>query len=298
MIAVLGSANIDLVFQVKRLPRFGETIAGLSYERFPGGKGANQAVACGRLGADVVFLGKVGDDPFARELLDSIAASNVKVDFVKIQRGICTGTTAIFVSPNGENAILYFGGANTYVDKAYIDEVFGIISSAKVVLVQFEIPLETIAYLLSRLPPENPVVIVDPAPAYELSGLPAKRIDVLTPNTSELEALTGTSDVKVGGRKLLDMGIKQIICKAGENGAWLITQSAIKHFPAFPVDVVDTTAAGDAFNGALATALANGLSIEEAIVWGNAAGALACTRRGAQPSLPYLEEVKALLAKK
>lgn len=296
MITVLGSANIDFVFQVERLPRFGETIAGQSCERFPGGKGANQAAACGRLRADVVFLGKVGDDPFGEELLRSLRNSGVNVDHVKREKGIYTGTTAIFVSPSGENAILYLAGANKYVDEAYVDTVLDVIVSSSVLLVQFEIPITTIAYLLRKLPPEKPLVILDPAPAYSLSQLPADRIDIITPNITELESLTGTNNVEQGGKQLLNAGIKHVICKVGENGAWLITRDKTQHFPGFRVPVVDTTAAGDAFNGALAVALAEGFSLDESIVWGNAAGALACTRRGAQPSLPFREEVEQLLA--
>ncbi|MEM2356165.1 MAG: ribokinase [Candidatus Bathyarchaeia archaeon] len=296
MIAVLGSANIDLVFQVERLPRFGETIAGKSYNRFPGGKGANQAAACGRLRADVVFLGKVGDDPFGEELLRSLQNSGVNVDYVKREEGVYTGTTAIFVSPSGENAILYLAGANRHVDEAYVDTVLDVIMSSSVLLMQFEIPITTIAYLLRKLPPAKPLVILDPAPAYSLSSLPTNRIDIITPNVTELESLTGTSNVEIGGKKLLNTGVKHVICKVGEEGAWLIARDQIRHFPSFHVPVVDTTAAGDAFNGALAVALAEGLSLEEGIVWGNAAGALACTRRGAQPSLPFREEVEKFLA--
>lgn len=296
MISVLGSANIDLVFQVERLPRFGETFAGQAYERFPGGKGANQAAACGRLKTSVVFLGKVGDDPFGEELLQSLQSNGVNIDYVKRERGVSTGTTAIFVSPEGDNAILYFPGANSLVDEVYVDNVLDVIVSSHVLLVQFEIPISTIAYLLRRIPPKKPLVILDPAPASCLSKLLTHRIDIITPNTTELELLTGTNNAKVGGRKLLNTGIKHVICKVGSNGAWLIEHNKVQHFPAFRVPVVDTTAAGDAFNGALAVAIAEGFDLEEAIIWGNAAGALACTRRGAQPSLPLREEIEQFLA--
>lgn len=294
---MLGSANIDLVFQVHRLPRFGETLAGVSYKRFPGGKGANQAAACGRLQAEVAFLGKVGDDPFGEELLESLRGSKVDVECVKKVKGVPTGTTVIFVSPDGSNAILYLAGANDLVDKTYVDDVFDVIVSSSVLLLQFEIPIPTIAYLLDKLPPEKPLVILDPAPAHHLGSLPINRIDVLTPNIVELEALTATVDVKVGAKKLIEQGVKHVVCKAGADGAWLVTRQSVKHFSASRVPVVDTTAAGDAFNGALAVALSEGCSIEESIIWGNAAGALACTKHGAQPSLPSREEVERLVAR-
>ncbi|MGB9879853.1 MAG: ribokinase, partial [Anaerolineae bacterium] len=233
MIAVLGSANIDLVFQVTRFPQFGETIPGVSYGRFPGGKGANQAVACGRLGAQVLFLGKIGADPFGQELLRSLTTSGVNTDLVEIEERVHTGTTAIFVSPQGQNAILYFAGANVLVDEAYVDKVFDYIKSASILLTQFEIPLKTIAYLLRKLPPEKPLVILDPAPVYDLTGFPLERVDILTPNATELRELTGTSDIRVAGRKLLERGVKRVICKVGEDGAWLVKQDEIVHFPAF-----------------------------------------------------------------
>lgn len=297
MISVLGSANIDLVFQVRRLPRFGETLAGLSYKRFPGGKGANQAAACGRLRAEVFFLGKVGDDPFGEEVLQSLRSSGVNVDNVQKEKGVSTGTTAIFVDQDGNNAILYLAGANNLIDSAYVESVFHLIISSSVLLIQFEIPIKTIAYLLRRLPPDKPLVILDPSPAQDLSDLPTDRIDIITPNLVEIEALTGYSDVREGARRLLARGVRQVVCKVGKDGAWLITHNKAQHFPAFQVNVVDTTAAGDAFNGALAVALAEGHSLEESILWGNAAGALACTRHGAQPSLPYREEVEQLISK-
>ncbi|MEM3433786.1 MAG: ribokinase [Candidatus Methanomethyliaceae archaeon] len=295
MIAVLGSANVDLVFRLQRFPHFGETIPGISYARFPGGKGANQAVACARLGATTWFFGKLGDDPFGLELLQSLNASGVNTSSVNIEKGTHTGTAAIFVSPEGHNAILYFPGANALIDEVYVDKALDKIMSSSILLLQFEIPVKTIAYLLRKLPPDKPFVILDPAPVYDLTGFPLDRIDILTPNVTELRGLTGTEDIKRGGEKLLKLGARQVLCKVGENGAWLIRPSEARHFPAFKIEAVDTTAAGDAFNGALAVALDEGLPIEESIEWANAAGALACTREGAQSSLPYREELEAFL---
>lgn len=297
MIAVLGSANIDLVFRVNRFPKFGETLRALSYERFAGGKGANQAAACGRLGASVSFFGKVGDDPFGIEVLKSLNDSGVNTGFVAVEKDVHTGTAVIFLSPEGHNAILYIAGANDLVDENYVDNVLGYIASSSVLLLQLEIPPRTVAYLLRKLPPTTPLVILDPAPVCDLSDLPLSRVDFLTPNTVELRELTGIEQIETAGQYLIDMGVRNVICKAGEDGAWLIRTKETAHFPAFRIQAVDTTAAGDAFNAALAVALVDGLTIEESIRWANAAGALACTRNGAQPSLPYREELEAFLKK-
>ncbi|MBC7099465.1 ribokinase [Candidatus Bipolaricaulota bacterium] len=296
MIGVLGSVNMDLVCEVSHLPREGETLCGLRFARYPGGKGANQAVAAARLGAQASFYGKVGDDLFGNELLKSLKENGVNADEVEQVQGSPSGIASIWVTEKGENAIVCVPGANALVDTAYVDRVLPELAAAKVLLLQFEIPLETIAYLLRRLPPRNPLVILDPAPAQDISSLPLERVDIITPNRGELSALTGEEDLEEAARRLLALGAGQVICKAGAEGAYLIATNNFRHFPAFPVDPVDTTAAGDAFNGALAVALAEGKEIEEAVRFANAAGALAATRRGAQPSLPTRQEVEALLA--
>jgi len=295
VIAVLGSINMDFVCEVPRFPQHGETLRGLSFARYPGGKGANQAVAAARLGAQVFFYGKVGDDFFGRELLQSLTENGVSVETVEREGNTSSGIALIWVAENGKNAIVYVPGANALVNTAYIDRMLSRLVAAKVLLLQLEIPLETIAYVLRYLPTKNPFVILDPAPAQDISSLSLERVDIITPNRGELTALTGEEDVKKAGRRLLDLGVGLVICKAGAEGAYLITRESFRHFPAFPVNPVDTTAAGDAFNGALAVALAEGRSLEEAIIWANAAGALATTRKGAQPSLPYRKELEAFL---
>jgi len=297
VITVLGSVNMDQVVEVKRLPRSGETLLGNAFARFPGGKGGNQAVAAARLGAQVFFYGKVGDALFGDELLRSLAENGVNVEEVERVQGSPSGIASIWVAENGENAIVYVPGVNALVDISYVDRVLPKLAAAKALLLQLEIPLETIDHLLQRLPQKAPLVILDPAPAQDISSLPLERVDVITPNRRELSALTGEEDLEEAARKLLAFGVGQVICKVGAEGAFLIEKSGIRHVPSFHIDPVDTTAAGDAFNGALAVALAEGRSLEEAIVWANAAGALAATRRGAQPSLPTRQEVEALLRK-
>jgi len=293
VIAVLGSANMDLMMDVERIPAGGETVHAVRSGRYPGGKGANQAVAAARLGESVVFFGKVGRDAFGDLLLNHLRENGVDVQGVERAESLPTGLATVLVDPDGENAIVCAAGANGAVDAEYLDRVFDRIAAADVVLLQFEIPLETIALLLQRLPTGGPTVIVDPAPAKALTSLPLGRIDVLTPNQSELANLTGEADIIAGAEVLRARGVRTVICKAGDRGAYWVGDG-VRHVDALAVEAVDTTAAGDAFNGALACAI-RARPIEEAIRWANAAGALAVTRRGAQPSLPDRSDVEELL---
>ncbi len=294
MIAVLGSANMDLVTEVARIPRPGETVAGESLRYYPGGKGANQAVAAARLGAAVAFFGKVGRDPFGDRLIEGLRADGIDVSAVARVVEPPTGTASIWVERTGENAIACVPGANGAVDAAYAARVFDRIAAADVLLLQFEIPLATIAFVLERLPKDRPIVILDPAPAQTLSGLPLDRVDILTPNRTELSTLTGIDGLESAARRLLSLGVRGVVCKAGDQGAYWIGETTT-HVPTIPVEVVDSTAAGDAFNGALGCAVTE-RPILEAIRFANAAGALAATKRGAQPSLPRRSEVDRLLA--
>jgi ribokinase len=257
-----------------------------------GGKGANQAVAAARLGASVSFFGKVGRDPFGERLLEGLRADGVNVAAVESTDKEATGTASIWVEEGGENAIACVPGANGMVDADYIDRIFDRVAAADVLLLQLEIPLDTVAYLLGRLPRGRPLVILDPSPAQDLSRLPLRRVDVLTPNRTELLALTQMDDMKSAAAALLRAGIGAVICKAGGEGAFWFGET-MSHVPAVPVCVVDTTAAGDAFNGALACAITE-RSMLDAIRWANAAGAIATTKAGAQPSLPRRVDVDRL----
>lgn len=294
MIAVVGSANMDLVTEVARMPRPGETVPGKALSHYPGGKGANQAVAAARLGGAVGFFGKVGRDAYGERLLDAMRADGVDVSGVETVAGVATGTASIWVDGEGENAIACVPGANGAVDPAYVDRILPDLSAARVLLLQFEIPFETVVYLLERLPKGRPLVILDPAPARGLSRVPLARVDILTPNETELRSLTGATESGCAAQRLIADGVRNVVCKAGERGAIWYGVSTTE-FPAFEVRAVDTTAAGDAFNGALAVALGD-RPLCEAIRFACAAGALATTRPGAQPSLPRRAEVDALLA--
>jgi len=285
-IAVVGSINMDLVIELDRLPRPGETVSGGRLATYPGGKGANQAVAAARLGAHVAFYGAVGDDAYGEQLLRKLVGAGVDATAAAVLDGIPSGLATICVDAAGENAIAVASGANAHVDCAYIDRHLDRIASSDILLLQLELPVDTVGYLLRALPEGKPRVILDPAPACAVESLFFPRVDILKPNAQELETLTGTPDPETAARVLLSLGIRNVVCTLGDKGAtWYTENTAPARFPAPRVDVIDTTAAGDAFSGALAWALLRS-ELPDAIPIAVAAGSLATTVRGAQPSLP------------
>ena len=300
-IAVLGSLNADLVIQMDRYPGPGETVAAKSFTQFSGGKGANQAVACGRLDAMVSMFGAVGKDIFASKLLQSLKESHVNHQDLRYSEDASTGMAHIWVDAKGENSIAIVAGANARVDKEYIKAVLPKLKKFSWLLLQLEVPMDSMSYLLDQLPPETPKIILDPAPAQPLTQLSSGRLEFITPNEHELQSLTGMSTVDTKGirkacRVLIEKtGTKAVLCKAGSRGAYLDDGNRFQHFPGYPVHMVDSTAAGDAFNGALAVALLNHKSIQEAIRMANAAGALCVTRPGAQQSMPWRKDLYVFL---
>ncbi len=297
-IAVLGSANIDLVCRVPRLPKPGETVRASSVSRYLGGKGANQAVAAARLGAEVRFFGRVGEDSFGEMLLAGFQENGVDASAVTRCASRPSGTATIWVADGGENSIVIAEGANGQVDPAYVDRNIDALADADVLLLQLEIPLETVAHMLRRLPQGKPKVVLDPAPASPMDSLRMSRIDCLTPNEEELIALSGESDCASGTQVLLGMGAGMVACTLGEKGAVLSREGRPSlEVPAFPVVSKDSTAAGDAFAAGLAVYLAQSGEIDllEAVRFACAAGALAATQPGAWPSLPSREDVLRLL---
>ncbi len=296
-ILVVGSLNADLVTRAPRFPLPGETISGEDLSVIPGGKGANQAVAASRQGAQVAMLGRVGSDSFGPVLIRNLQQNGVDTSHIQIAPS-ATGTAIIVVDASGQNSIVLSPGANAKVTPADVDAFP--MQGVDTLLLQFEIPLETVLHA-ARLGRRNGLrVILNPAPARRFPDSLLADVDILVPNESELALLTDrpVSDVpsaETAARDLLTKGVETVIVTLGSQGALLVTSAQSIHIPAFPIQVVDTTAAGDAFIGGLAVALGEGYTLEEAVRHGNACGALATAKFGAQPSLPTRTEVERFL---
>ncbi|PWH16678.1 MAG: ribokinase [Anaerolineae bacterium] len=294
-LVVVGSINMDLVVRAPRLPRLGETILGSDFRTFPGGKGANQAVAAARLGGKVRMVGRVGGDGFGDALLDTLRQNQVEITYVYRDPQASTGVALITVEESGDNAIVVAPGANGRLSPQDIHQAEAAFQAAQAVVLQLECPLPTVEEAIKVARRYAVPVALNPAPAQALPDELLRQVDVLIPNQSELQILSGEVEIEEAIQALQKRGVKTLIVTLGEQGC-LVVQGAERHtLAAHRVKAVDTTAAGDAFVGAFAVAWAEGKSLLEAARWGNAAGALAVTRAGAQPSLPTRQEVLDLL---
>ena len=291
-IAIIGSMNVDLVSRVPRFLLPGETLQGLDFHVYPGGKGGNQAVAAARLTSGVVMLGKLGDDANSQLYRQVFRDNGIISDCVETHAGINTGTAVIEVDTStGDNRIVYIPGANSFVDRAQVDRHWERLTRCDIFLLQLEIPMDTVRYAIDRLCRAGKTVILDPAPAVALPEGLLGQCDVVTPNEVELALLTGLpagtpEQMLAAGRQLLKSGVKNVVIKAGRQGAYLVNQETERLFPGFAVKAVDTTAAGDSFNAGLAAALAQGRTLPEAVPYANAVGALSTTAAGAQGAMP------------
>jgi ribokinase len=302
---VAGSLNMDFVVTVDRLPSAGETMLGRDFRMIPGGKGANQACAAGKLGGDSVavrLIGRVGCDVFADHLKASLAAAGVDVTAVHATRSQPTGVALIWVDRQGQNSIVVASGANHELAAGDVEAMRKSFRGAAVALFQLEIPLATVEAALKIAREEGAITVLDPAPAQPLAPGLLAQVDILTPNESEALILCGRAPARVSldearglAESLRRMGTPTVILKLGEQGCLLLNETGLRHFPAYAVEVRDTTAAGDTFNAALAVALAEGRLIEEAIPFANAAAAISVTRLGAQASAPTRAEIEDLL---
>jgi ribokinase len=300
-IVVVGSINLDLVASTDRIPQVGETVIGRTFTTFFGGKGANQAVAVARLGYSVSMVGNVGNDAFGTQLRNGLAEAGVNTEYVGTVEG-SSGTALIITGPNGENSIVVVPGANAQLTPKSIEQATPVLKQAGFILVQLEIPLETVEYLAEYAERHDIPLMLDPAPARELPVSLLRRVSWLTPNETETrELLKKNLDdddqaSNAAADQLLSRGVKNVVLKLGSRGC-LIAQGSPAHqnIPAFSVNAVDTTAAGDAFNAGFAVGLISGYSAFESGVFASAVAGLSVTRPGAQPSMPRGDEVEKFL---
>lgn len=297
-ILVVGSLNMDSVVETPHMPKAGETIAGKHISLVPGGKGANQAYAAGKLGGQVGIIGAIGNDSFGLELKANLEQVNVDTSGLSVLKDTATGQAFITVDDRGENTIIIIAGANGQVSRELINRNFPLLEESDIIIMQLEIPLEVVEYVKDIAVKLGKQVILDPAPA--VPGLQDhfwQGIDYIKPNETELAILTGRElknqeDLRNGAREMLAKGVKGVIVTMGQKGCLFVTETKETYFPANKVQAVDATAAGDCFTAGFALALSRGKSCEEAILFGQKASAIAVTRKGAQTSIPTIEEVE------
>lgn len=295
-LVVLGSINADHILNLESFPRPGETVTGSQYQVAFGGKGANQAVAAGRSGANIAFIACTGDDDTGERVRKQLASDNIDVEPVTVVAGESTGVALIFVNGEGENVIGIHAGANAALSTTLVAEQQQRIARADALLMQLESPLESVQAAAEIAHRNNTTVVLNPAPARALSDDLLALVDIITPNETEAEKLTGvrvTNDDEAAraAQVLHDKGIRTVIITLGSRGVWASQQGNGQRVPGFKVQAIDTIAAGDTFNGALMTALLEGEALPDALRFAHAAAAIAVTRKGAQPSVPWRKEI-------
>ncbi|MFZ6819266.1 ribokinase [Undibacterium sp. Ji22W] len=302
-IAVVGSVNMDLIFKTPRMPVPGETLMGHSFHQVHGGKGANQAVAAARMGADVHFVACVGDDVNGQSCLQALAQDGIRLDHIRVMPDTATGVAGILLDDTGQNCIVLTTGANALLNEADIAGAGNTIGQAKLLLCQLETPLNTVVHALHTAQQANVKVVLNPAPAQSLSDQILAQVDYLVLNETEAAELSGlgVTDVEsaaAAAAKLQQRGASVVLVTLGALGMWVAASDASYFLPAFKVEVVDTTAAGDTFVGSFAVAIAEGKDLRSACMLAQSAAALAVTKFGAQTSIPTREAVELQLSKK
>jgi ribokinase len=301
-IVVVGSLNVDFVLSLERFPAPGETVVGNHFATYPGGKGGNQAYGAARLGGIVSMVGQVGNDAHAGWLKQHLALGGVDVAHVRTDPAVSTGVAVIGVDPSGQNRIVIVAGSNGTLRLEHLAPLERLLGPGDILLLQLEVPMPTVEAAARMAKQAGAIVILDPAPAVALGRELLGAADYVTPNESELATLTNLpvqasldrGEATRRARRLQELGAKQVIVKMGSHGALLVSAAGEQFWPAIPVQAVDTTAAGDAFNAAFAVALAAGEPVIAAGHFATAAAACSVTRPGAQPSMPTQADVEAL----
>lgn len=296
-ITVVGSLNMDIVIETPHMPTGGETVSGRNVTLVPGGKGANQAYAVGKLGGNVTMIGAVGQDAAGDALLENLKKVNVNVSGIRRMEQGVTGQAYITVDDQGENSIILIAGTNGLVTKELIDDNIDILRESDIVIMQLEIPLDVVEYTKELAIKEGKTIIVDPAPA--VTDIPNhfwKGIDYIKPNETELAILTGLKmetrdEIVQGARMMIEKGVKNVIVTLGGDGCLFVTKETEEFFPSHKVKAIDTTAAGDSFTAAFALSLSQGKEYKEAVELGQKVSSIVVTKKGAQTSIPTMEEV-------
>jgi len=295
-IVVIGSSNIDFIMKMPRLPRIGETITDSEYMQTFGGKGANQAVGAARAGGNVFFISCVGDDDITPRMLKQYKKDGINIDFVFREKNISSGTALVMIGEKGTNYLAVAPGANYKLSPQYIDKSIKLIKEAEIILLQYEIPVETLKYILDICDQYHKTVLWNFAPAREFDKSYLSKVSTLIVNETEAEILSGITvnnkeSIIKASEKLVGMGCISVIITLGDKGSFINSQEGKMMVPSFKVNAVDTTAAGDIYCGTLAVALTEGRSLKDAVEFAGAAAAISVTRLGAQPSAPYREEI-------
>lgn len=300
-VVVIGSSNTDMIIKMTRIPKPGETVLGGKFFTAAGGKGANQAVAVARAGGNVTFIARLGDDPLGRQAVNGFIKDKINTDYILLDKTTPSGVALIFVAQDGENSIAVASGANANLSPSDILKAKTAIASADVLVMQLETPLETVKKAASIAAAKGVKVILNPAPGRALDKNILQYVSVLTPNESEAEILTGirvanTETAVSAANTLMEKGVQTVIITMGSKGAFVASDSFTGLVEGFKVKAIDTTAAGDVFNGALAVALAEGRPLNDAVLFANAAAALSVTKLGAQPSAPARKDIDKFLS--
>lgn len=298
-IIVIGSCNTDMVIKSDRLPVPGETILGGTFLMNPGGKGANQAVTIARMGGKVTFISKTGNDIFGRQSVELYNSENINTDFIFSDANHPSGVALISVDAHGENCIVVASGANAHLDTKDMDAAREEIESGDILLMQLEIPIETVDYAANIAKEKGIKIVLNPAPAQSLPTALIEKLYLITPNKTEAEILSGikVTDLESAKRAAIaisEKGVENVVITLGSEGALIKEGDAFHKVDSYKVETVDTTAAGDTFNGALCVGLAEGLSILDSVKIASKAAALTVTRMGAQSSIPYRRELSSI----
>jgi ribokinase len=302
-ILVIGSSNVDMIMKMEHLPKMGETVTDCTFRQTFGGKGANQAVGAARAGGKVTFVSCMGNDFYAYSMIGNLKKDNINVDYIYKEDGVACGTALIMIGSRGENYLSVAPGANYNITREVVDKVTPLLSETVLVMLQYEILQDTLEYIIDKCYKSKVDVMLNLAPARKINHSELKKVKYIVVNESEAQFLTGMESIDTGNvesatEKIRHMGPEIVIITLGENGSFIRTGQEYFMVPAYTVEAIDTTAAGDVYCGTLAVAITEGKTLHEAVTFASAAAAISVTRMGAQPSAPIRKEIEEFILNK